>query len=127
MSGGPANSSSLHANPVANPHRTGFEGTDEQLCMDVELCVGSCELCWPGAGWEAKHLLLFLTDCETKSLVATEFAAKKCQLMSSLLENITAPRSVGRCTADRFRTHLVTLNITSQDKCKAETQSKQAE
>ena len=99
---GPANSSSLHANPVANPHRTGFEGTDEQLCMDVELCVESCELCCAGlvlAG-EAKHLLLFLTDCETKSLVATEFAAKKCQLMSSLLENITAPRSVSRCTAE---------------------------
>ena len=56
-------------------------------------CAG---LVLAGAGWEAKHLLLFLTDCETKSLVATEFAAKKCQLMSSLLENITAPRSVGR-------------------------------
>ena len=30
---------------VANPLRTGFEGTDEQLCMDVELCVLSG--CWP--------------------------------------------------------------------------------
>ena len=64
--------------------------------MDVELCVLS------GVGREAKQLLLFLTDCETKSLVATEFAAKKCQLMSSLLENITATGSChGRGRADR--------------------------
>ena len=61
--------------------------------MDVELCVLSRAV---SVGREAKHLLLFLTDCETKSLVATEFAAKKCQLMSSLLENITAQRSVPR-------------------------------
>ena len=47
-------------------------------------------------------MLLFLTDCETKSLAATRFAAKKCQLMSSLLENITATRSChGRSRADR--------------------------
>ena len=66
------------------------------------------------AGREAKHLLLFLTDCETKSLVATEFAAKKCQLMSSLLENITAPRSVPRYTADReLGTYLTTQVYTT--------------
>lgn len=67
--------------------------------MDVELCVLS------GVGREAKQLLLFLTDCETKSLVATEFAAKKCQLMSSLLENITALRSVPRQTQTLDREH----------------------
>ena len=87
---------------VANPQQTGFEGTDEQLCMDVEPCrVPSWELGWPGG----KTMLLFLTDCETKSLVATEFAAKKCQLMSSLLENITALRSVPRQTQTLDREH----------------------
>ena len=94
MSGGPANSSSLHANPVANPTEPVVKEPTSSFAWTLNFvlgAVGCAGLVLAGAGWEAKHLLLFLTDCETKSLVATEFAAKKCQLMSSLLENITAP------------------------------------
>ena len=98
LSGGPANSfspaklSQIPSKPVLKEPTSSFAWTLNSVF-------------WAGVGREAKHLFLFLTDCETKSLVATEFAAKKCQLMSSLLENITALRSVPRQTQTLDREH----------------------